>query len=79
MPTYFFHIRGGALDAKDGEGLVLPDLAAARAEALRGARSLIAADVLEGRLNLIDRIEVEDEDGRLVLTLPFVAAVEPGD
>jgi hypothetical protein len=75
MPLFYFHTRGGAVEAEDLEGLELADAAAARATALRGARSIIASAVLEGRLPLGERIEVTDEAGRLVLTLPFADAV----
>jgi len=76
MPQYFFHTRGGPVEAEDFEGMELGDEAAAYAEALRGARSIIAGAVLEGRLSLAERIEVVDEAGRPVLTLPFADAVQ---
>ena len=76
MPLYFFHVRGGSIEADEEEGVDLPDAAAVQAQAIRGARSIIAAEVLEGRLTLTDRIEVQDDAGRVVLTLPFSAAIE---
>jgi hypothetical protein len=79
MPLYFFHTRGGPVETEDFEGIELSGEMAAYAEALRGARSIIAAAVLEGRLPLDERIEVVDEAGKPVLTLPFADAVEgPG-
>ncbi len=62
--------------AMDDEGLELPDVEAVRRVALKGARSLIAEEVNKGRLCLRHRIEVEDEDHRPVMTLPFAAAVQ---
>lgn len=75
MPRYYFHTRGGPDEAEDFEGLELDGEAEVYAEALRGARSLIASAVLEGRLSLAERIEVEDEAGKPILRLPFADAV----
>jgi hypothetical protein len=75
MPLFYFHVRNGLGFTRDEEGKVLPDVEAAREVALRGARSLIAAEVAEGRLDLRGAIEVEDEQGRPVLDLPFAEAV----
>jgi hypothetical protein len=44
-------------------------------KAIAAARATIAADALTGVIDLTDRIEVEDENGRPVLVLPFRAAV----
>src|SRR5688500_16628488 len=74
MPRFYFHVRDG-VDCDDDEGLILTDCAAARAEALRGARSLMADQLGNGQLKLDGRIEVTDEAGRHVLTMPFREAV----
>lgn len=75
MPLYFFHVRGGSTDVDAEEGLEFPDEDFARAAALTGARSLIAADVLDGMLNLSSRIEVADERGTILFCVPFSSAV----
>lgn len=41
----------------------------------RGARSMIAADVLEGILDLSSRMDVTDEQGATLFTIPFASAV----
>lgn len=64
------------MDSEADEALEYPDEDAARAAALAGARSLIAADVLEGTLDLAGRIDVCDEAGRLLFSLPFASAVK---
>ena len=46
------------------------------AAALRSARDCIAGDVKNGRIDLHYRIEVVNENGELVHTLPFSDAVE---
>jgi hypothetical protein len=44
---------------------------AVRAAATAGARSVIASEVMAGRVPLQAVVEVDDEDGRRVMTLPF--------
>lgn len=74
MPTFFFNVYDD-LAATDEDGLELPDLDAAKAEAVRGARALACEQVTRGRLNLSHRIEVTDEIGRTVATVTFRDAV----
>ena len=75
MPRFFFHIFDEAVTI-DEVGVELPDVAAARAAALEGARAILGSELAEGHLDLSHRIEVEDAQRRPVLTLPFSAAVE---
>lgn len=75
MPLYFFHLRGGPSDSEAEEGLQYPNDDAARAAALAGARSMIAADVMEGVLDLSSRIDVTDEQGDALFSVPFASAV----
>jgi hypothetical protein len=67
MPRYFFHIRDGFDLDEDDEGVELPDIEAARAEAL--------ATVEELRNELRDagniELEIADESGRRLLSVPF--------
>jgi hypothetical protein len=75
VPRYFFHVYED-LVAEDDEGIELPDVDAARDEAIRAGRELIAAQVAGGRLRLFHRIEVLDERGRTVLAIPYREMVE---
>lgn len=75
MPRFFFHLIDD-LVTRDEEGMELPNIAAAHAKAILSARGIAAAQVLEGNVSLHHRIEVEDAEGRTVLTLPFRAAFE---
>jgi hypothetical protein len=75
MPRYRFNIHNGIGFVEDEEGRELPDLAAARAEAVKGIRSILAEDVAEGRVDLRGRIEVLDEADAPVLTIAFGDAV----
>lgn len=58
MPRFYLHIRSGPDFIEDEEGMELPDLAAARKEAIRGARGLMSAEVLDGSLTLDQSIEI---------------------
>lgn len=75
MPRYHFHIRNGLGFTADEEGLDLSSEQHARVEAIRGARSLMSADVLEGMLDLAGQIEVMDEHNGEVMTVRFSDAV----
>lgn len=74
MPLFFFHIHDG-FGFKDEQGIDMADAAAARVAALAGARGMMSEQVKNGRLSLHHRIEVEDEHGGSILTLPFGDAV----
>ena len=74
MPRYFFHLYNDVV-AEDEEGQELPDLTAAREYAMRNIRDLMTEEVTTGRLILRHRIEIADEHGKRVLTVPFSEAV----
>ena len=75
MPKYFFHLIDSVDVLLDPEGNEMPSEAVVGA-ALLQARDCMAADVKSGRLDLHYRIDVHDEAGELVHTLPFEDAVE---
>ena len=68
MPRFFFHLRND-LDVPDDEGRELADLLAARQHAV----CLVQFEIAEGakrdaRIVLSHRIEIEDEQGRVLDT-----------
>jgi hypothetical protein len=68
MPRYFFNIREGFDVDEDEEGVELPDLEAARTEAFATVEELrheLGADAQGIEL------EITDESGRRLLTVPF--------
>jgi uncharacterized heparinase superfamily protein len=75
MTLYRFNLYNGIGFVPDEEGRELPDVEAARGEALKAARGIIADEVLQGRIDLNGRIEVLDGEGPPVLTVPFADAV----
>lgn len=76
MPRYYFHLRDGEDVLLDPKGMELPDSLAIEAQALYEARSILSHDVMNGRIKLSQRIDVENEDGNIVHSIPFVDAVE---
>ena len=75
MPRFFFNVYDERTTI-DEVGQELPDLAAAREAAVEEARAILGDEARNGRIDLSHRIEVEDENRRPVLLLPFSAAVE---
>jgi hypothetical protein len=78
MPKFFFNLRDDVC-VNDEEGKDLPDAAKAREMAVSFARDIMSEDVKEGRLVLKDEIDVIDDKGDKVLTLPFRDAIEIED
>jgi hypothetical protein len=74
MPLYYLHIRNGRDLERDPEGVKLPDLDSAHAEALVVARELTDA-IPEFNNDTV--IEIADETGRTLLRVPFSDAAGP--
>lgn len=76
MPMFFFHVIDD-VDAPDNEGSELPDIAAAEDLARHSARSLMCETIVrDGRITLHHRIDIEDEQGEVVASVPFSEAVQ---
>ncbi len=75
MPRYFFHVYDDVI-SHDEEGVELPNVAAARLQAIIGARDIISEQVKHGRFVLSHWIDVLDENGDAVLTVAFRDAVD---
>jgi len=69
------HLKDSTDVTLDPDGIEMPEEAVARAPLL-SARDCIAGDVKNGRIDLHYRIEVIDESGELVHSLPFSDAAE---
>ena len=63
MPRYFLHV--GELDT-DPEGTELPDLEAARREAVLAAREMLAEWIMHGTDDIPTRIVITDEAGNVL-------------
>ena len=71
MPRYYIHIYNDA-DMIDEDGMELRDLPAAKYEAIRGARSIMADHLVAGRpLKLFHRVEIANAEGKVLAVIPF--------
>jgi hypothetical protein len=75
MARYFFDLYECGTDILDDEGRDVADPASLHDLAIAEARSVMAAEVLEGNLCLSCRIEIRDAEHKPVLSLPFKAAI----
>src|SRR5918993_4357122 len=75
VARYFMHLRDGTEQLLDPEGLEFATIEAVRKAVLVSARDLMTGDIREGVIDLRFRIDVEDEGGEIVYTLPFKHAV----
>jgi hypothetical protein len=74
MPRYYFHIRiGDVYEDKDSDGEELPHLQAAHAEAVEIARYY---EEKLGPAKPGTVIEIVDEAGRMLLTVPVSKAID---
>jgi hypothetical protein len=71
MPQYHLNLFNDA-DLPDEQGREFADLPAAKDEAIRSAREMRAEHLMLGRpIDLDDRIEVTDEDGKILAIIAF--------
>jgi hypothetical protein len=78
MPHFYFNVYDDVVTT-DEEGVTLPNLDAARLQALAGARALMAEQVSRGYLVRSHWIDVVDEAGAVVFHLPFGDAIDVKD
>lgn len=76
LPIYYFHLRNGDDVLLDPEGRELDIRSTVELATLVQARGLISQDALDGRIDLAYHLDVEDEAGLVVHSLPFSDAVE---
>jgi len=75
MPNFRFHVIND-IDAPDDEGEELFNLAAAHLKAIDYARDLASSSVRQGRLDLKHRIDIEDDAGKILMTVTFGEAID---
>ncbi len=76
MPRFYLHVSDGTLFAEDDEGAEFHDIEAARRAAIVGLRDVMAAELKDGQINMAAFVEIEDENHHLLMTVPFLDAVE---
>jgi hypothetical protein len=77
MGRYYFHVRNGSGEVNlDIEGEEHPDPLSVRAEALEAAQFILGHRLQhDGVYEASRRFEIMDEQGQLVMTVPFSLAV----
>ncbi len=76
MTRYRLHIHCDDCIAEDREGLDRPSIENAKEEAVKGIRSILCEELMEGKLDLRGHIDVADETGAVVETVHFEDAVQ---
>jgi hypothetical protein len=71
MAIYFIHVQTATAVIRDLEGVDLPDLSAALAEATDAARELMSEAVLQGRDISDQAMQITNEKGQILARLPF--------
>ncbi len=71
MGHYYFHLCDGSHVVPDPEGVELMDLEAARRCALAAAHLTLSQEIKVGGFNPAYRIDIEDESGTVVHSLPL--------
>jgi hypothetical protein len=75
VPRFYFDLHNGIGLVADEGGRELANLEVVRREALKGIRSVIAAEVVKGKLDLTGKITVHDGNGGEVLIIAFDEAL----
>lgn len=76
MPRFHLNVFNDDVSL-DPDGIDRPDLKAAKHEAVRGARALIADDVIAGRpVHQSHRVEITDQNGNVLDIVRFGDMVE---
>ncbi len=71
MPSFYFHIRVGGHLFEDPDGSDLPDLEAARAEALAAVRGAVVEQIKTGKAVGGQSFEIMDAAGRVLATVTY--------
>lgn len=74
MPIFYFHVRQLSTRYEDPHGIEMPDVQSAWEHAHRDARSIAATGLLGGSIDE-QWMEISDDAGKVVATLPFRRAI----
>lgn len=78
MPRYHLNLYNDVISL-DEEGVVLPDLEAARDVAILSIRDVMKDELVRGHIMLGHRVEIVNERGRILATVFFRDAVTVED
>lgn len=76
MPRYFLHIHNSHGQAEDEEGVEVSSLSAASEIAVTGIRDLLAAEAKNGAINLAGRVDIANDAGKVLVSIPFANALK---
>ena len=77
MTMYYFHLRDGRQYVPDETGMDLPDIEAARVEAVQGARDILADQLRAGEALDGQAIEIANAAGEVLEVVTFKDALRP--
>ena len=75
MGRFYFDVRAGYELTFDDEGMDLPDLSAAKREAVLSARELLAEAIKSGKQTVPEAFVIADEAGRSLATVPLATVL----
>jgi hypothetical protein len=75
MARFYFHLQEAGKLHADPEGTDLPDVSAARQEALLAAREILSNAIRAGRARVPEAFVIADEAGRKLDVVPFAAVL----
>jgi hypothetical protein len=78
MTRFYFHMRTGERVDRDTDGAEMPNLEAARAEALQSAREILAEAIKAAKSDLLDCLVIADEEGQELATVSLKDALPKG-
>ncbi len=71
MPRFYLNLHNVHVDAPDDEGLDLPDVEAARRQAMEGIRDFIGHEARSGKIDFRGRMTITDDARNTVAVIPF--------
>jgi hypothetical protein len=75
MRRFYLHVKYGDEIFPDQEGIELPDIDAARSEALQTARELLGDAVRGGKPTVPDALVIADDAGQTLEIVPLAAVL----
>ncbi|KRR08555.1 DUF6894 family protein [Bradyrhizobium valentinum] len=75
MGRFYFHLSAGDELTSDDEGMDLPDLSAAKREAMLTARELLVEAIKSGKQTVPEAFVIADDEGRALDTISLAAVL----
>jgi hypothetical protein len=75
MGRFYFQLRAGDELTSDDEGMDLPDLSAAKREAMLTARELLVEAIKSGKQTVPEAFVIADDEGRALDTISLAAVL----